>query len=286
MLVSSLTCHDHVPMAIQCLGSLQRLSQANVRLQIHDDGSLTDDDAQELEQRLKPCRVVSRAEADERMATLLAHYSWARWLRDRWPLALKLFDCFLLNDRDLLAFSDADILYMRPFVSMFELPPGNTTNAVFMEDKVDAYCLRSWQKLLSRRVTLPSRVNIGLFCFRKAHFDLDYLDWFVGERRHYGIPNHIAQGALAALGRRVGCRKYDPRQVRVMREGENIDGLVAGHFTARTRRLLPWYVEQSQRAALTEEPVKLRTVPAGSCTAFDLARFELRRLISSVGRTS
>jgi hypothetical protein len=269
-------------MAIQCLGSLQRLSRANVRLQIHDDGSLTDDDAQELEQRLKPCRVISRAEADERMATLLAHHFRARWLRDRWPLALKLFDCFLLNDCDLLAFSDADILYMRPFVSMFELPPGNTTNAVLMEDKVDAYCLRSWQKLLSRNVTLPSRVNIGLFCFQQTHFDLDYLDWFVGERRHYGIPNHIAQGALAALGRRVGCRKYDPRQVRVMREGENTDELVAGHFTARTRHLLPRYVERSREVSPCEEPVKLRTVPAGECTALDLARYELRRLTSRI----
>ena len=54
MIVSSLVCHSHVRMAIDCLGSLQRLCISPLQFQIHDDGTLTDDDcAREINSRFR-----------------------------------------------------------------------------------------------------------------------------------------------------------------------------------------------------------------------------------------
>lgn len=278
--VSSLTCHAHVDMAIDCLESVRRCSVEDVEFQIHDDGSLTDGDVAKLAENLNPCRIIRREEADERMAHVLAGYPAAWQLRETYPLALKLFDCALLSRSEILCFCDSDVLFMSPVTGLAEAIRGRDTNAVFMEDRENSYSFRSWHKRGSRDTRLPRRVNSGLIAFRMTEYDLNYLNWFIGRSRHRSILHVLEQTAWAALGKRVGCRKYDPRQVRVMREGEATDGLVAGHFTARTRHLLPEFIERSRQVPADAEPVTLRTIPAGECTALDLARFELRRLAS------
>jgi hypothetical protein len=62
-------------MAIDCLVSLQRLCVSPIRFQIHDDGTLTDDDCAILTEELSPSCIVSREEADQRMNELLRRHS-------------------------------------------------------------------------------------------------------------------------------------------------------------------------------------------------------------------
>ena len=132
------------------------------------------------------------------------------------------------------------------------------------------------------RVTLPDRINTGMICLRKAHYDLDLLDWFVGKRMHAGIPAMLEQTAWALLGQRIGCRKFDPRQIRVMRGHEPDEELVAGHFTARTRPLLDEYYARSEEASPDLEPVQVDTVPSGRCTALSLGIYETRRIANRI----
>jgi len=58
--VSCLVCHAHIPIALACLPTLLRYSQNPVELILHDDGSLTDDDAALLRSELNSARVVRR----------------------------------------------------------------------------------------------------------------------------------------------------------------------------------------------------------------------------------
>ena len=282
MIVSSLTCHAHVNMAITCLDSVRRGCQQEVTFHIHDDGSLTGEDVNRLEAHLSPCRIIRREEADERLMGILRKYPALRRLRNTYPPALKLFDGPLLCDEDLYRFCDSDVLFLRLAGNAFQLPDVDGVNALFMQDRKNGYSLRSWQKAMSRRVVLPEQVNVGLITFDLDSYNPDYLHWFVTRKGHRGIPWVLEQTAWAALGKRVGCRTYDPQQVRVMRENEDDGGLVAGHFTARTRHLLSRFAEKSQRLREAGEPVMLRTVVPGECTALDLARYELRRLYDRV----
>src|ERR1700724_2016179 len=153
-LVSTLLGHAHVEMALRCLGSLLALSAAPLRLRIHDDGSLTGADLERLAAGLGTPSVVSRREADERLADLLDRHPAARAFRLANPLALKLLDVPLLAAPaaagEPLAYCDSDVLFLRRFSGLFELPPG--AGALFMHDPQNAYSVRSWDLLLERRL--------------------------------------------------------------------------------------------------------------------------------------
>lgn len=274
--VSTLLCHTHVPMALDCLSSLMRLCQEPLTLRIHDDGTLTAADSDLLRERLGRIEIIWRAEADERLADEYWHYKNILALRKTLPLALKAFDAVAYSREPTYAYVDSDVLFLRPLKNPFYLS-GDGIRALFMQDREASYSLRSWQKLMSSRVSLPSRVNTGLVVADRSVIDFDLMEWFVGKPMHRGIPNMMEQTYWAMLGARVGCKVIDPAQVRVMREGEETSSLVAGHFTARTRHLLPEFVKMSKGADANAEPVVLSTVDAGSCTAWSLLSYEARR---------
>ncbi len=276
--VCSLVCHSHVDMALQCLGSLIRLCNEQVRLRIHDDGTLTTDDIARL-RSLGDVQIVSRREADAFAAENLKDFPECQRYRTEHPLALKLLDTVLMCDDDHYGFSDSDVLFLRRFLNPFR-PESDGVSAVFMTDRQNSYCFRSWGFLLAAGVQLPAFVNTGIVGFRKSLFDLERVERFLSLKSVRAIPSMREQTCWAMLGRINGCRRFDPLQVRVMRSGENEDELVAGHFTARTRPLLTEYVRRSEAASVTAEPVRIRTVDPGVCTAGNLAMFELSRLFA------
>lgn len=273
MIISSLICHAHVPMAIDCLGSVARLCVEPVRFRIHDDGSLTEEDLNRLQAVLPVERVIRRREADEVMADRLRGYRVLRSFRSGLVLALKLFDGPAFAEGRSYRFVDSDILFLRRFRW-----PSPSVPMMFMGDRAPSYSLRSWGRLWSR-VPLPARVNSGVILAERGQIDLDFLEWFVSQARHRSILPMLEQTAWAALGMRVGCEVLDAEQVRVVREGEDMNGMVAGHFTARSRHLLLEFVRRSEEADSSAPPVTLRTEPPGRCRAVDLAGYEVRRLI-------
>lgn len=263
-------------MAIDCLRSIRAHCDRPIRFHIHEDGSITDEDASRL-WAIGDVRLVTRREADERMADELKNFPAARRLRDEMPLALKLLDTVLFHPGPDYAFADADVLFLRPFVSPFQLDC-HAHHAVFMEDRENCYCFRSWNLLRERSINLPARVNTGLVVFRKSQYDLDALNWFLTRPACRSIPSMREQTAWAFLGNRVGCRKFNQKHARIMREGEPDGELIAGHFTARTRRLLPEYVSKSRSQAAADAGI-LETTDGGSCRASDLAIFEMKRAL-------
>jgi hypothetical protein len=280
--VSTLLGHGHVEMALFCLGSLLRFSASPIRLRVHDDGTLTGGDLERLAAGLGEPEVVARREADERLAGFLAARPATRAFRERNPLALKLVDAVVLADGgDALAYCDSDVLFLRRFARLFEVPPGS--GALFMCDPQNAYSVRSWHLVRERRLRLAGRVNSGIIGFRRGSFDPDLVEWFLSRPEYRFAPVWVEQTCWALLGQAAGCRLLDPAAVSIPAPGGAVPpATVALHFVSPVRHLLERRRAEAARGEEPGEPgdggpVEVATFPAPRLTAFSLAASEARR---------
>jgi hypothetical protein len=291
-LVSTLLGHAHVGMALVCLGSLLRYSARPVRLLIHSDGSLTGADLERLAAGLGEPAVVPRREADEHMQELLAARPAARAFRAANPLAAKLLDATLLAPGEELSFCDADVLFLRPFSRLFELPGG--AGALFMTDPQNAYSVRSWHLLREPRLRLAAHVNSGIVAFRKSCLDLDLLEWFLQRPQYRFAPVWVEQTCWALLGLPAACHLLAPAAIAIPLPGrEEADSRrLALHFVSPVRALLEPFARAAglsgaaapaATALAAAEPVDVATRPARRLTAAALAATELRRRLRRLG---
>lgn len=276
-IVSALICRAHVGMAIKCLGSLLQQVVGIEALQIHDDGSLREEDVTRLTEALGHVKIIRRAEADQELAGKLKPFPTLAKIRQSFPLMLKLLDGPLLAPGAIFAFSDSDVFYHQRVENPFSLAR-HQKNAVFMQDRAPSYSMRSWQLLLRSGLRLPKKVNTGLIAFRREELDLDFLEHLFQWSGFHAIPGMREQTAWAALGERSGCAVFDQSQVRVMRAGELQDSLAIGHYTARTRHILDQI--HAAPSMSQQSPTILRVLDAGQASAFDLFRYEVGRVVA------
>ena len=268
--VRTLLCSRDVPMALTTFATLLGASAEPLSLVVHDDGSLTDDDEARLTAGL-PATVLRRAEADDRMAPLLAGRPACRAYRSGpFVWGLKLLDVPLLTTGD-VAYCDADILFYRRVTGLFALPTGS--GAVFMADDRGTTSLagRAWP---DAPALLPWRVNAGLFALREGGYDLDFVEWFLSQPAYNALPQFSEQTCLAALGRRLGCRHYDAGQVGVVTADGDVSDLLVGHYTSPTRHRLA-----GDAAALGTPggvPAVVRSTASRTATLVDVALAGLR----------
>lgn len=273
--VTTLLGHAHVEMALLCLGSLLAYSAEPLRLRIHDDGTLTEEDRARLAAGLAEPDFVSRAAAEERLAAHLAARPATRALRQTNPLGLKLVDALLLAPGERLLFCDSDVLFFRPFSGLW----GAEGETVFLRDTQNAYSVRSWQVLREPRLRLAGHVNTGIVGFPRAAYDPDLLEWFLTHPEYQRTPVWAEQTAWALLGARTGCGFVDPARVRL--PGDRVElseEIVALHFVSPRRALLPLYAERAHDRR-GDPAVVLATVPAPVCRWWELAATEVRRRV-------
>jgi hypothetical protein len=291
-LVSTLLGHAHVGMALVCLASLLRRSAGALRLRVHDDGSLTAADLERLAAGLGEPAVVARREADERLADVLATRPATRAFRAANPLAQKLLDVTLLADAGELAYCDSDVLFLRPFSRLFELPPG--AGALFMSDRQNAYSVRSWQLAREPRLRLAGRVNTGIIAFRTRLFDPDLVEWFLSRPQYRFAPVWVEQTCWALLAQPAGCWLLDPEAIAIPVAGREAADRrrVALHFVSPVRGLLARYAGgdgetppaappdaagEGGEGGETAEPARVRSRAARRLSAPALALTEVRR---------
>lgn len=298
-------------MALTCLGSLLRHAADPLELRIHDDGTLTAGDRERLTARLarpasqaplarlapqRPPEIIARAEADELVAPLLVRYPAARAFRAANSLGLKLLDVPLLcGGDDELAYCDSDVLFLRPFSGLFDLPPG--FDALFMRDPQNAYSVRSWHLFAEPRLRLAAHVNSGVIAFRTRFFDPGLLDWFLSRPQYRFAPVWVEQTCWALLAQPAGCRLLDPGAVSIPVAGKRLaERQVALHFVNPVRELFEHYTRATGGATLAErpsggapppvprQPVVIRSFPARRLRAHVLAATEFRRRLSRLRR--
>lgn len=272
--VASLLGSAQVPVALPCLGSLVAASADPLALRLHDDGTLTPADRERLAAALGEPAYLARREADERVEELLARYPHCRRFRAGNPLGLKLFDTVLLAPSDEVAFVDSDVLFLRPFSGLFTRPLG--VDALFMQDRQNAYTVRSWHRLREPRLRLPCRLNSGILAFDRRAFDLDLLEWFFARPAWQRPVVWAEQTAWALLAGRVETSLYDGAQCVIPAPPAPLPaGAVAVHFVSPVRHLL-WPVLEG-REPKGGEPVTLRHLPARPCGVARLFAGELAR---------
>ncbi|MCX6967515.1 MAG: hypothetical protein NTZ46_06995 [Verrucomicrobia bacterium] len=260
VIVSTLIGHRDVGTGLTCLPTLAKHSCEPVRFQLHDDGSLTENDREQLLNQLPVHAFISRRQADAIVNERLSHYPRCARYRRHYAYGFKLFDTLMLAPGEDLAFCDTDIFFLRPFAGLFSWPD-QETGALMMQDYQNAYAFRPWHLAMQRQLEMPARINSGLFFFRRRHFDLDFIEWLMKRNEAFfeSRAQWVEQTSWSALGWRCGGRVWSEKQIRVMRdEASFAEELVAAHFVTPVRGLLPMAAARSREGC---EPVQIPTEP-------------------------
>jgi hypothetical protein len=259
--VHCLICHRDIETGIICLGSLLKYSVVPLHLVLHDDGSLTQADAERLTTALKGAEIILRPSVDAMINDSLSRYPRCREYRRRYAYALKLFDVPHLSQMD-IAYCDSDILFGRPFSGLFQWPE-EPVSALVSQDFRSSYAFEIGNLFHLYDTRLLSHVNAGVFLAKKEIHDLDYVEWFLGrdylkwDKRWF----YVEQTCWAALFCRTRCRMYNPLQVTVMRPGLKLsDDVVAIHFTSIVRSHLASFA--SRGGLNSAEATRITTIPS------------------------
>jgi hypothetical protein len=281
--VHTMLGHKHVELAAQCLGSLVEFSQEPIHVIAHGDASASEEDKQAFLDRVPSTTFILKKDADGPVNEFLARYPACRHLRDNLVFGLKIFDIQLLGEDENLAYTDCDILFLKPFTNLFKMPPAPEAAGVFMFDPRQAYCLTPMQLLRTRGLRLANRLNGGLLYFRRAAFDWDLVEWFLKHEQFTIHPYWKEQTAWSALAAHTHCWMWGEKQVRVVtseRDFEDED-LAIAHFVSSFRFLMKKIPAGIGQVAA---PVSIRSAPGGSCTVANYLLDELKRKTRGAAR--
>lgn len=252
----TLLCHRDVDLAMHCLSSAIQLSADPVHLVVHDDGSLTTGDREKIETRVPGTRILGRREADAIMVEKLAAHPNARSFREGSVWGLKLLDV-VLAEPGLCFYVDGDIRFFRPFRGLFA-DGAARRRCVFLRDTVwQAYSVRPWHLLDARGLRVASGINTGLTLCDPAVFDLDFVDWFLGQPDWRVIPAWTEPTCWAALALRGNGHAVDPEQLTNLYPSARITArTLAGHFLSAHRA--QWQAQLDAPTLARAEPADVR----------------------------
>lgn len=206
--IHMLLCHADVDMALWCLKSFTRFAALSPPIVIHDDGSLSADDAALLQAHLARCTVVARDAADRRADAALQAYPICRRMRRTagFHCALKLFDPWLFAPGDRIALIDSDVLFFRRPNEFLACAEDGT--ACFSADYQDAYAVDPAALRDALGIDLFDRVNAGLMALPRTAFDLDLIErYFAAFPAAIPDINRHEQTLYALLLSRAGARR-------------------------------------------------------------------------------
>jgi hypothetical protein len=217
IIVQSLIGSPQLPFYLRCLKSLIGFCQECIDLQLHTDGSLSQEDKDFIHSELDGTMVTitDSSENTKRVLDYLQGRPNCQKFRKDSIWGIEFFDPIHAFPDDPISFYlDADILFIRSFSGLFD--QDNVKNGViFLKDtQWDAYCFRPWQMLASKKKPQAVKgITTGLVFWDKAVIDWDYLEWFLGEHRLHQIPEWIMPTAQAGLATRCEAKTISPREI-------------------------------------------------------------------------
>lgn len=265
--VHNLLCHRDISIALTCLKSLLATSQEELRIVVHDDGSLTDEDQAFIRAQLPNSILMSREQADRELARVLDALPTLRQARLRLPHLLKVLDVPLLCRIDNVCFIDSDVFFLRAHRGLFEISETRSVGARFMSDMRTCHGFRLKDFWPLGPVSPIARLNSGLFCIKRNVVDFD---WVEAVCRRVGLSQMLRhrswfeQGLWAAIAARVGCEMIDPSQIATAEVVSQIpEDPIALHFLTPVRPCLEHHVTRVQPSRPVE---RIRSVPAARYT--------------------
>lgn len=233
--VHMLLQHDRVYEGMWALYSLAHQSGGAWSIVVHDDGSLTQHDQEQLREVFPSATIIPRATADSIVEGKLQELELpqCRLLRQTTTFALKLFDVILLACRDKVVLLDSDVLFFRqPFEVMLAVQTANQTY-LYMEDIDDQYCLRP--ALITRLVgdSCVRRFNPGLAVVPTHSINLHRVEQYLQRGEFWtesGAPNYYAELTLWAMLMSAVKAKPLPNTYSIAPTAELRSSMVCGHY--------------------------------------------------------
>lgn len=259
----------HTDLAARCLSSIVKYCDQPLHVIVHDDGSATAEDVARFKEKVPNSSYVFKRDADPIVNDFLRKYPACRKLRDNLVYGIKIFDIQILEDGPELAYTDCDIIFVRPVTELFRLPPDAAAGGVFMKDPLQAYCLTPRQLLQTPKLHLADRLNGGLLHFRRADFDWDLVEWFLTHNEFTIHPYWKEQTAWSVLAQATKSWYWDEERVRVITKKHELTERVAvAHYTSNHRWLLPYAPENGHEGDL---PIAVEMRPFEECTRWRFA---------------
>ncbi len=280
----SLVCHKGIETYLICLKSLKDFCRDPIEMVLHNDGSLDECDKTRFIETLGPVEFVERETADEIILERLKNYKHASALRKNSIWGLELFDYHLFDESETYGFwCDADVKFIRPFSGLFteEAAKGKS---VFISDAVwQSYSIRPWHLMDDRCLNVISGMNLGLNIMDKRFYDLDYIDWFLGQDDYYAIPNWIVPTCYAALGARSNAYIIDNTQlVNLYPSAKITQQTFAAHFLSSYREQWKNELLKDNSGSMDLEPLSVRFERAKVCSPLELLRSQIERKINNL----
>lgn len=274
--VHSMIGHGTMAVTKKCLPTLARYSQERVQIIVHDDGSLTQEDCEQLRDLLPVHSIILREQSDADARTFLRNHPKCLLFRETTVFGMKLFDPAFYEPSENIAYCDSDIFFMRPFTGLFTMPSSDT-RAVFMKDVWDGYALSPQRVQPLGKLDLPGCANAGLMLVAKHCVNLDRIETLLSDdilqRDFAQTPLWSEQTTYAILAGSAGSLNFDAEQILMAQEGLDTlvsDRCVGIHFVSTYRHLLDSYIKNGL-ARSESAPVPIRhskAVPASGVRMF------------------
>ena len=272
--------HSDVSLAIYSLKSVVAYSLDPVRLVIHEDGSLTDEDRHTLFQEFPTISIINRAHADDVMDDLLSNYPHTRSYRSSQVFGLKLLDIVLLGD-NYCFYMDSDIAFFRSFKGLFN-HKAVAGRCVFLRDTVwHAYSIRPWHLTSHDNLQVASGMNTGLTLCDRSLFDLDFIEWFLSHPEWRVFPGWTEMTCWAALALRANGHAVQPQQLTNLYPTSKFTSATVGaHFLGSYRSR--WkYLLNRPLVPNAEHPAEIKFELLKPLTAFSLSINTLKRKLQN-----
>lgn len=214
-------------------------------IMIHDDGSLNDNDKNMLVSKFSNLQVISRKNADEKVANLLESERAKFYRKNGHPLILKLVDIFLMTSASKVMVLDSDVLFFSQPREIMQFVKGETgLDAVIsgFSELLDKFQILVDNDYLKSRGLVNKKIeymNSGIILYNKLalteerlyeYFDnclRDYDDYFVEMTGWNCLIGQLNYGFLP-------LDKY-------IIKGRVSDTTVAKHYTSGRRQELYAY---------------------------------------------
>jgi hypothetical protein len=259
--------HAHIDLASLCLGSMVKFYDQPIRVLVHEDGTVTDNDVNRFKQFVPDCTFVFKRDADGPVNEHLARYPACRRLRDNLIFGLKIFDIQILEDGPELSYADCDILFLRPLTKFFMLPSDPKVGGIFMKDLRNAYCITPSQLIGNPKLRLADRLCGGLLHFRRNAFDWDLVEWFLTHTQYVVHPYWKEQTAWSALAAATNSHAWPEKWCRAITHPQDLTPAVGvAHNISNYRAYMKYLPIRAQGHSIYEPALHIPTEPFGECT--------------------
>ena len=281
IIVQSLIGGSQLPFYLRCLKSLVTFCQDRIDLQLHTDGSLSQEEKHCIHAELDGTKVTitDSSKNKSRVLDCLQGRPNCQKVRKDSIWGIEFFDpIFAFPDDPISFYLDADILFLRPFSGLFvrnQVKGG----AIFLKDtQWDAYSFRPWQMLAgTKRPEAVKGITTGLVFWDKSVIDWDYLEWFLGEHRLHQIPEWIMPTAQAGLAHRCDAKTISPRYLPNLYPKAQIHNDTLGvHLLGSYRK--QWMEKLEARENNQTENLPIMTPSFEKCVRQNIFGYSLRQM--------